>query len=169
MDVTIAATASPTSRGVVAERTAGRDGARGAAAGAAAGRAVAAAAAPTAAPAAAAAATGAAEAAGAVPPAGEATTRAEADGAVPGGVAGKAGSLIVGAAVGLGGKLIRTVSFFGWTLPDSVGFAGLAPPGRFGKLSAINFPHGKLGLPERSVKPYWVGEIPRIAHTITPE
>ena len=37
-----------------------------------------------------------------------------------------AGILIVGAAVGLGGKLIRTVSFFGWILPDS---PGLGPDG----------------------------------------
>jgi len=32
---------------------------------------------------------------------------------------GRVGSLMVGAADGLGGKLIRTVSFFGWTLPVS--------------------------------------------------
>src|SRR5262245_33761132 len=32
---------------------------------------------------------------------------------------GSVGNLIVGAAVGLGGRLIRTVSFFGWTLPVS--------------------------------------------------
>src|SRR5882724_1610813 len=50
-----------------------------------------------------------------------------------------AGILIVGAAVGLGGKLIRTVSFFGWTLAASVGFGGTAPEGGFGMLSAITF------------------------------
>src|SRR5215469_9461010 len=32
-------------------------------------------------------------------------------------VGGRVGNLIVGAADGLGGKVIRTVSFFGWTLP----------------------------------------------------
>ena len=47
------------------------------------------------------------------------------------------GILIVGAAVGFGGKLIRTVSFFGWTFPDSDGFVGVAPPGRFGVFSGI--------------------------------
>jgi len=67
-----------------------------------------------------------------------------------------AGILIVGAAVGFGGRLIRTVSFFGWILPDSPGFApaggaggggGVAPAGgtapapggTFGVLSAIDF------------------------------
>ena len=72
-----------------------------------------------------------------------------------------AGILMVGAAVGFGGKLMRTVSFFGWIFPDSPGFAaavggagagvggfggeggvggGVAPPpgGTFGVLSAIN-------------------------------
>lgn len=61
-----------------------------------------------------------------------------------------AGILIVGAAVGFGGKLMRTVSFFGWILPDSLfGAAGgvapagvlggtaPAPDGIFGLLSAI--------------------------------
>jgi len=43
---------------------------------------------------------------------------------------------MVGAAVGLGGKVIRTVSFFGWTLPVSF-FGGTAPPGKFGMFSAI--------------------------------
>ena len=50
-----------------------------------------------------------------------------------------AGILIVGAAVGLGGKLIRTVSFFGCTLAASVGFGGTAPEGGVGMLSAITF------------------------------
>ena len=49
---------------------------------------------------------------------------------------GRVGSLIVGAADGLGGKLMRTVSFFGWTLPVSF-FGGTAPAGTFGMLSAI--------------------------------
>lgn len=59
-----------------------------------------------------------------------------------------AGILMVGAAVGLGGKLMRTVSFFGWILPDSLDFAAAggvapvggtppAPDGLFGVLSAI--------------------------------
>ena len=49
---------------------------------------------------------------------------------------GSVGSLIVGAAEGLGGKLMRTVSFLGWTLPVSF-FGGTAPPGVWGILSAI--------------------------------
>ena len=64
-----------------------------------------------------------------------------------------AGILMVGAAVGFGGRLMRTVSFFGWILPDSLlgAAAGVppnggvggeggtepAPDGRFGLLSAI--------------------------------
>lgn len=48
------------------------------------------------------------------------------------------GILIVGAAVGFGGKLIRTVSFFGCTLADSEGLGGGAPPGALGVFSAIN-------------------------------
>ena len=49
---------------------------------------------------------------------------------------GSVGSLIVGATVGLGGKLIRTVSFLGWTLPVSF-FGGTAPAGLLGIFSAI--------------------------------
>ena len=49
---------------------------------------------------------------------------------------GSVGSLMVGAAEGLGGKLIRTVSFLGWTLPVSF-FGGTAPLGMFGMFSAI--------------------------------
>lgn len=51
---------------------------------------------------------------------------------------GSVGNLIVGAADGLGGKLIRTVSFLGWTLPVDF-FIGSAPwgaPGTLG-ISAI--------------------------------
>src|SRR6266566_5949042 len=60
--------------------------------------------------------------------------------AAAGGAAGAgAGILIVGAAVGLGGKLIRTVSFFGCTFAASVGFGGTAPEGGIGMLSAITF------------------------------
>lgn len=42
---------------------------------------------------------------------------------------GSVGSLIVGAAVGLGGKLMRTVSFLGCTLPVSFFGGGTAPEG----------------------------------------
>jgi hypothetical protein len=48
------------------------------------------------------------------------------------------GNLIVGAEVGFGGKLMRTVSFFGWTLDASAGLGGNAPPG-VEMLSAIFF------------------------------
>jgi len=44
--------------------------------------------------------------------------------AAPGPPAGIAGSLIVGDAVGFGGKEIRTVSFLGATLEASEGFGG---------------------------------------------
>ena len=65
---------------------------------------------------------------------------AAATGTAAAGAAGAgAGILIVGAAVGLGGKLIRTVSFFGCTLAASVGFGGTAPEVGFGMLSAITF------------------------------
>ncbi len=67
--------------------------------------------------------------------AGAAATEAAAAGAAGAG----AGILIVGAAVGLGGKLIRTVSFFGCTFAASVGFGGTAPEGGIGMLSAITF------------------------------
>jgi hypothetical protein len=50
---------------------------------------------------------------------------------------GSVGNLIVGAADGFGGKLIRTVSFLGWTLPVSF-LGGTAPCGIFGILSGIN-------------------------------
>jgi hypothetical protein len=43
---------------------------------------------------------------------------------------------MVGAAEGLGGKLMRTVSFLGWTLPVSF-FGGTAPLGMLGMFSAI--------------------------------
>jgi hypothetical protein len=74
-----------------------------------------------------------------------------------------AGILMVGAAVGFGGKLMRTVSFFGWILPDSLfGAAGgvapagvlggtaPAPDGIFGLLSAICVSN-KLRFQPRSV------------------
>ena len=49
------------------------------------------------------------------------------------------GRRTVGAAVGLGGKLMRTVSFFGCTLAASLGFGGTEPAGGLGVLSDINF------------------------------
>jgi hypothetical protein len=54
---------------------------------------------------------------------------------------GSVGSLMVGAAEGFGGKLMRTVSFLGWTFPVSF-FGGTAPVGILGILgmfSAITF------------------------------
>ncbi len=63
-----------------------------------------------------------------------------------------AGILIVGAAVGFGGKLIRTVSFLGCTLAASVGRGGTAPDGVFGTFSAINFFESKLELVPVGVK-----------------
>ena len=63
-----------------------------------------------------------------------------------------AGILMVGAAVGFGGKLIRTVSFLGCTFAASAGLGGTAPDGVFGMFSAINFSEGKLELMPVSVK-----------------
>ncbi len=54
-------------------------------------------------------------------------------GAPPGNV----GNLMVGEDAGLGGRLIRTVSFLGWTLAASPGLGGTAPPGTLGLVSAI--------------------------------
>jgi hypothetical protein len=54
------------------------------------------------------------------------------------GAADGAGILILGAAVGLGGRLIRTVSFLGCTLAASAGLGGIAPDGVPGISSAIN-------------------------------
>jgi hypothetical protein len=87
---------------------------------------------------------------------------AGAPGAAPLGVAGAGagaaavgteGSLIVGAADGFGGRLMRTVSFLGWTFDGSGGFGGTEPPGTLGVLSAITVKRlAKLGLPRWSVK-----------------
>jgi hypothetical protein len=56
---------------------------------------------------------------------------------------GSVGNLIVGAADGLGGSVIRTVSFFGWTLPVDffIGVTGApgTPGGIGGCGSAICF------------------------------
>ena len=59
-----------------------------------------------------------------------------AGGAPPGG---SDGSLIVAGDAGFGGKLMRTVSFFGCTLAASAGFGGTAPAGELGLISAIKF------------------------------
>ena len=71
----------------------------------------------------------------------EAPTLPPATGAAGAGVAAATaageGILIVGAAVGLGGRLMRTVSFFGCTLADSDGLGGTAPGGTLGVFSAI--------------------------------
>ena len=53
---------------------------------------------------------------------------------------------MVGAAEGLGGKLMRTVSFLGWTLPVSF-FGGTAPLGMLGMFSAINYTLLKTKVP----------------------
>jgi hypothetical protein len=71
---------------------------------------------------------------GAVGGAAGAAVAGAAAGAPP--AAGNEGSLIV-AVAGLGGRLIRTVSFFGWTFAASAGFGGTPPGGLFGVLSAI--------------------------------
>jgi len=62
---------------------------------------------------------------------------------------GKVGNLMVGAAEGFGGKLMRTVSFLGCTLEPSGGFGGIAPPGRLGIFSAITSfqSQGRIGCP----------------------
>lgn len=112
------ATARPLSKPLIC----GADGARGAGAGrgAAAGAG------------AAGAAFAVGAAAGAAPAVGAAAAAVEAVGATG------AGILMVGEAVGLGGKLMRTVSFFGCTLEASAGFGGTAPPGGgVGTFSAI--------------------------------
>ena len=55
---------------------------------------------------------------------------------------GKVGNFIVGAAEGFGGRLMRTVSFLGCTLPVSF-LGGTAPAGTLGMLSAINLSFAK--------------------------
>src|ERR1700684_1610449 len=82
-----------------------------------------------------------------VPGAGEGAAVASGAGApAVGPPGGKVGNLMVGAAEGLGGRLMRTVSFLGWTFEPSGGLGGAAPPGKLGLLSAINFQF-KLELP----------------------
>jgi hypothetical protein len=77
--------------------------------------------------------------------AGAADVAAAAAGATGAAWAPGAGSLIAGVAVGLGGKLIRTVSFLGCTLAGSDGLGGTAPDGILGKFSAITFPNARFG------------------------
>ena len=73
----------------------------------------------------------------------EVAGRAAADAIGAGGAAavaagGREGSLMVGAEVGLGGRAMRTVSFFGCTLAASAGLGGREPMGASGLFSAIN-------------------------------
>ena len=94
-------------------------------------------------------------AAGALPVTGAAAVDVAAGAAGAGGAGAAAagvGILIVGAAVGLGGKLIRTVSFFGCTLAASAGFGGTAPVGVLGIFSAIKLSAFNLGLALGGVK-----------------
>jgi len=88
---------------------------------------------------------GAAAGAGVAPPV--------AGAAAAGPPAGIVGSLIVGEELGLGGRLMRTVSFLGWTLAASGGLGGTAPPGVIGLLSDIELVNAaKLELAMGSVK-----------------
>jgi hypothetical protein len=90
------------------------------------------------------------EEAGAAAATGAAALTAATGGALPGA---SVGSLMVGADVGFGGKLMRTVSFFGWTLLASAGLGGNAPPGDGGIFSAIIVPSGhKVGFADAAVK-----------------
>ena len=52
---------------------------------------------------------------------------------------GSEGNLMVAGDAGFGGKLMRTVSFFGCTLAASAGLGGTAPAGGLGLVSAIKF------------------------------
>lgn len=65
-----------------------------------------------------------------------------------------AGILMVGEAVGFGGRLMRTVSFFGWTLAASAGFGGTGAAGCVGLVSDIRaFLVAKLESDPERVKP----------------
>ena len=68
---------------------------------------------------------------------GAATPGAEGADGDAGPPAGSVGSLMVGDDAGLGGRLMRTVSFFGCTFEASGGLGGIPPPGVMGLLSAI--------------------------------
>jgi len=84
---------------------------------------------------------GAADRGGGTGAAGAVAKAGAALGAPVGPPGGNVGNLIVGAAVGFGGKLMRTVSFLGCTLPVSFFGGGTAPVGpdggMDGGLSAI--------------------------------
>ena len=66
--------------------------------------------------------------------------------------AGRVGSLMVGEDVGLGGRLMRTVSFFGCTLAASGGFGGMGAPDSGLVSDIILFAGSKLGSPLNGVK-----------------
>src|SRR5258708_1759613 len=83
-----------------------------------------------------------AAAAGAAAPGAGAGAAAACDGMAIGAPAegppgGRVGNLMVGAAEGLGGRLMRTVSFLGCTFEASGGLGGTMPPGKLGLFSAI--------------------------------
>jgi hypothetical protein len=140
MPIKAAAIAKPLSSPPVdATGTYGRGGGAGRPAGAAAGRG---------------AGVGGAGAGAGAAATGGAWTGALAGGAAAAGVG--AGILMVGAAVGLGGKLMRTVSFLGCTLAASVGLGGTAPNGGFGICSAINVFAAKLEFGPGSVNGLFV-------------
>ena len=71
---------------------------------------------------------------------------------------------MVGAAEGFGGKLIRTVSFFGWTFPVSF-LGGTAPLGTLGMFSAIKLILLKARVAGRECQTL----IPASRHTIGPD
>ena len=64
------------------------------------------------------------------------------------------GILTVGAAVGLGGRLMRTVSFLGWIFAGSAGLSGAAPVGKLGMFSAIAFLNANVDFASEGVKHY---------------
>jgi hypothetical protein len=72
--------------------------------------------------------------------------------------AGKLGSLIVADEEGFGGKLMRTVSFLGWTFAASPGLGGTAPAGVLGVFSAIKIYHAQARVGSRecqTLNPFW--------------
>jgi hypothetical protein len=79
---------------------------------------------------------------GAAVPAGraaEGTAPGMPPGAPVGPPGGNVGNLIVGAADGLGGNVIRTVSFFGWTLPVDFFMGVTGAPGTPGGIGGCGF------------------------------
>ncbi len=83
---------------------------------------------------------------------GAAAVGADGTGAAAAAATAGAGILIVGAAVGFGGRLMRTVSFLGWTLAASAGLGGVAPVGVLGMFSDINQSFAKLKSGHAGVK-----------------